>query len=357
MVLFQRKSSLPNLLWDVWCCISIIGIWPRFIEPNLLFTTSLELPIEHLPSQFDGFKILFFSDIHVSETTSQNFLSRVAQKIQKERPNLILIGGDFLTHAQPSGKSRLVHFLKSLSSSHGIFACLGNHDYEEYVTLGDDGLYTTKQKSSSSIVTGFKRLFSQKPIVQNRNETSRDRVLSAHKELKAVLEESGVILLENEFQDLFVDGAKLQIGATGDIMAGKCSPETLFSTWDINSPGIILSHNPDSWDLLKNYPGDLYLFGHTHGGQVNIPFMRKRLAPVMHSQMIRGLFTEQDPHLRQLYVSRGIGSTFPFRWFSPPELVAITLRQHASIPILSKLFKPAFLLTKSSLSAYTSSSI
>ncbi|KAM9975580.1 hypothetical protein ACTFIW_005453 [Dictyostelium discoideum] len=137
----------------------------------------------------------------------------------------------------------------------------------------------------------------------------------------------------------------------------KCSPETLFSNWDINSPGIILYHNPDSWDLIKNYPGDLYLFGDTHSGQVNIPFITKRLAPVMHSQMIRGLFTEQDPHLLQLYVSRGIGSTFLFLWFSPPELVAITLRQHASIPILSNLFKPAFFLTKSSGSAYTSSSI
>lgn len=328
----KNSSRFWNLIWDIWCVVSIVGIWPRFIEPRLLSTTKLTIQLPDLAQVFNNFKILFFSDIHISSITSKKFLAKVSKRIAQEKPNIILIGGDFLTHSSMDGKELLHKFLSSLQSSHenfhGVFACLGNHDYQEYVTLGKKGAFVIQNNTQSSIIAGFKRLFRSKkePLSQ---EASRHKPLLPIPELVLLLKNAGVTLLENERVVLTYQGRKLQLAGIGDIMAGQARPDIAFANWDPTTPGIVINHNPDAWPLLKPYPGNIYLFGHTHGGQVNLPWMWKKLTPLVNIKFKRGLFQEGSSNLieekKTLYVSRGIGSTFPFRWFSIPEIVSITL--------------------------------
>ena len=76
----KKNIKLADLAWDAWCIGSIIGIWPRFVEPNLLTITKLTLKIQNLPQALAGFKILHFSDIHMHPSVSDMFLNKLIKK-------------------------------------------------------------------------------------------------------------------------------------------------------------------------------------------------------------------------------------------------------------------------------------
>ena len=107
-------------------------------------------------------------------------------------------------------------------------------------------------------------------------------------------------------------------------MLGQCRPEKGFEGYQANYPGIILVHNPDGIKTLQDRPGELILSGHTHGGQVYLPWMWKRFTRLENPAVRRGLY-----HLdgKWIYVNRGIGSVMKFRWFAVPELLSVTLQR------------------------------
>jgi predicted MPP superfamily phosphohydrolase len=83
------KIIYLDLFWDIWCIASVVGIWPRFIEPNLLDTARLALPIHNLPVELKGFKIVHLSDLHYHIGISPSFLNRLQNKIKALQPDLI----------------------------------------------------------------------------------------------------------------------------------------------------------------------------------------------------------------------------------------------------------------------------
>jgi predicted MPP superfamily phosphohydrolase len=107
-------------------------------------------------------------------------------------------------------------------------------------------------------------------------------------------------------------------------MAGRCLPEIAFKNYDKQYPGIILAHNPDSSALLESYPGEVILSGHTHGCQINLPWMWKKFTKLENMSLRKGFFKVRD---KWLYVNRGVGAIMKFRWFSVPEILFLTLRK------------------------------
>ncbi|HXF28822.1 MAG TPA: metallophosphoesterase, partial [Chlamydiales bacterium] len=156
-------------LWDLWCVASIIGIWPRFIEPRLLFTTEKTLAIPTLAAELSGLKLLHISDLHYSSYTSRNFLERILARIQQLQPDLIVFTGDCITYAELEDEALLKEFLTQLSlvAPLGTYAVLGNHDYSDYVSLGDDGTYRLIQEHVPPLLKGLYRLISAKKTSQD----------------------------------------------------------------------------------------------------------------------------------------------------------------------------------------------
>ncbi len=330
----MQLSSLKNSpafierLWDVWCVASIIGIWPRFIEPRLLITSHREIPIGHLPRELEGLKITQISDLHFSKDTPQSFLDRISKKVQNLRSDLIVFTGDLLTYSVLEEPERLVAFLKTLQAPLGSYAIFGNHDYSEYVSLGKDGRFRRVESHIPVIMRGFSRLFSL-----DDKESEGAIVRSPVPELdglKELLKNGGIELLHNETVQLGKKKAQINVTGLGDYMTGQCQPQEAFKNYDYTLPGIVLSHNPDSYDMLEHYPGDLLLFGHTHGGQVNLPYIWKKVTPLKNKTFKSGLFHIDNRHL---YVNRGLGSTFPFRWFAPPEIAQLTLTRKGPVKV------------------------
>jgi len=329
-------KSFTERLWDAWCIVSIVGIWPRFIEPKLICTTHHTLPIPTLPKELDPFQLVQISDLHDSRYLSPQFLRRVASEIMAIKPDCIVFTGDLLSFATCTHKEYVVEFLSSLTAPFGCFAVLGNHDYTQYVSYGDDGASCVINDHTPVILRGLRRLVTRTKDTSLK-KSHIDVPLEGNKDAISLLQKSGFCLLHNATMQIGKGLSYINITGLGDLMAGQCLPHKAFTYVDPRFPTVVLSHNPDSYPFLAPYPGDLFLFGHTHGGQVNIPGIWSRITPLKCREFKSGLHAQSG---RFLYINRGLGQTFPFRWFAPPEITHFTLVK--SGPEIVRPFEPLF---------------
>lgn len=321
----MANKQWSDWLWDLWCIASVIGIWPRYIEPRFLITKRMTLSLSDFPHALDGLKILHFSDLHWDDQLSSRYLRKIIAQINSLTPDLILFTGDFLCRSKLENPEGLRIFLESLKARIGCYAVLGNHDYADFVTVNANGDYDVEEPSSNSTIKkGFKRLFCSS--VLTKNVTEKAHKVPMHAELIALLERSPFQLLNNACQLVAYNGHWINICGLEEYTLGRCLPSNAFATYHAGYPGIILSHNPDAIERLEHYPGNLILSGHTHGGQINLPWLWKRFTRLEHMELKSGL---KQIGKKLAYINRGISSIMKFRWFAPPELTLITLRGNA----------------------------
>jgi len=318
--LLKKQFYLSDLLWNCWCIASVIGIWPRFIEPNLITTTKLNLKIENLPKSLAGLKILQFSDIHLHPGMPDFFLNKLIKKIKFLAPDILVFTGDFLCYSQFRDKNRLKDFFSALSAPYGCYAIFGNHDYQKPVSINAKGEYDIIEDNASMITKGFSRIFSTTKLAQK--VTDRAKAIGIHQELVELIAGTPFEILDNKCNQISVKETFLNICGLGEYTLGKCLPEVAFKDYDRRYPGLVLAHNPDSVPLLMNFPGDMILCGHTHGGQINLPWLWKKFTLLENMQFKQGLF---HMNKKWVYVNRGVGSVMQFRWFAMPEIALITL--------------------------------
>lgn len=314
-----KKNTLDHI-WDVLCAVSVVGIWPRFIEPRLLFTTRKTVFIPNLPPGFEDLKVLHFSDLHVNKFLSTSFLARLKKKILNLSPDLILFSGDLLTYSLFCKEAMLTSFFKEIQPPLGIFAVLGNHDYSQYVSLDKHGQSVISPPPTHPVLQGLSRLFGRSSLKKQRLSTP----IPFHFELLAFYERNNIKVLHNETTQIGRRGSLLNITGLGDIMAGHLQPHDAFKKWDVRYPGIVFAHSPDCFTHIRNYPGDLFLFGHTHGGGIFLPFCWKRITPLRDKSLRSGLHIKEG---KTLFINRGLNATFPFRLFTPPQLACFTLKR------------------------------
>ena len=308
-----------------------MGIWPRFIETKLICTTALQLALSSLPNGLEGLKILQLSDLHFSKNMSDRFLKRIIRKTQKLSPDIIVLTGDLLCYGKLADPDRLKKFLNQFQAPYGCYAVLGNHDYAECISINSAGDYDTVKAPASLLARAFGRLFA-KGLVTGVT-TQRAQQTSTHSDLISLLAQTPFKLLHNTTEILAIKNTKLNICGLGEYSAGRCHPREAFQNYDKNYPGIVLLHNPDGAVHLRDYPGEIILSGHTHGGQVNLPWLWKKFTLMEDTRLKSGLINlvtaaqkVKGPAHKSIYVNRGIGSILPFRWFSPPEILLLTLR-------------------------------
>lgn len=311
----MARKSLGSYLWDLWCVVSVIGIWPRFIEPSLLDKKQMRLAFKGLSRPL---KLAFFSDLHWNPSQSKTLLRKLQQSVSNFDPDVILMGGDFICEGELWDEKGLEDYLKGFSAKLGKYAVLGNHDYDAPLSINEAGDYdvTSKGAPLGKILT---RLFKLARL--SGRVTDRAKKVSPHAALNVLLQSAGVSLLNN--RAIEVEG--LNLVGLGEYMADKADPKAAFKEYDPELAGVVMVHNPDFAPRLKNYPGKLILSGHTHGGQVNLPWIWRRLTAMEDFRFKSGERLLDD---KLVYTSRGVGSLLPFRWFAMPEVVFITLEPY-----------------------------
>lgn len=260
----------------------------------------IAIAINNLPSHLSGTKIVQLSDLHYDGIRlDPQTLDRAISLSNQVNPDLVLITGDFVTD-NPQPIDELAIHLQKLTSKHGVYGCLGNHDLIP--------------------------------------ATAKHTITAALNKIK-------LKILWNEIAYPLGEGVAL-VGLP-DFWSREFKPAPVLEQLPPDTPRIVLSHNPDSASILKQWRVDLQLSGHTHGGQIVIP----NYGPLV--SILPKIRRHVPKHLRnhlpyikdcarvtfnwkwsegwhqvgknQLYVNRGLGTYRPGRFNCPPEVTVITL--------------------------------
>ena len=275
-----------NFLWMAAGSAAGLAFYAGEIAPHELEIIYLTIRLPRLPDAFAGMKIVQISDLHFQEYTEAAFLEAIVGRVNEVGPDLVVLTGDFVSN-NPLPK----HFSINLGYQCAEilnriqcplrYAILGNHD----------------------------------AIVSSRAVTD-------------ALQTQGIPVLADSSVPIERDGRRIWLAGTKDALEQK--PD-LTATLPAGrrpdqEPVILLVHEPDYADRALGRKIDLMLSGHTHGGQIRIPFLPPLLLPGMGTKYVHGLFRLPDG--MQLYVNRGIGAVnLPFRFRCPPEITVITLAQ------------------------------
>lgn len=291
-----RKKSQPTmnrrtfLKRSGWAAISFLAacsvpFYSYFAEPRWVDTIQLELSFSKLPKAFDGIRILQFSDVHYGFYYDTVNLTKLIEKINALKPDMIMFTGDFFDQEVLPYVKECKDVMKQLDAAPlGNYAVLGNHDY----------------------YSGYKN--------------------SAH--VVEVCESGGFQVLRNESIKATYKGQSIQIAGIDDMFYGKPNINRTFQHADSNQFTIFLAHEPQFADYDIDFPIDLQLSGHTHGGQVRLPLFGAIITPPGGKKYVHGLHSIDHPSgNRLIYTNKGIGTShIPVRFLCRPELTVFTLR-------------------------------
>jgi uncharacterized protein len=253
------------------------------IEPRLLKINKHVIEHVDIPKSFDGFKIVQFSDTHLGFQYDLKQFKKMLSQISSLKPDIIFFTGDLMDAPnQYPFSEEIVPLLKNLHAPFGKYSIYGNHDHGGY---GSD-------------------------IYKNIMDLA---------DFKLLLNESDQIQLLN--------GSSIYVLGIDDAMLGKPNFEAASANIPADKYKILLSHAPDLADRAVDFGIQLQLSGHSHGGQIQIPFVGALITPPFAKKYREGFYDIKVTETQlTLYVNRGIGTTrLPFRFLSKPEISLFTL--------------------------------
>jgi predicted MPP superfamily phosphohydrolase len=243
------------------------------------------IAITNLPAPFHGYRIVQLSDIHLDEYTEPFFLERLVHQVNALAPDLVLLTGDFITHGS----------LTFIAGGHAVRRCAE--------------ILTTLTAPLRYAILGNHDVAFNGPLVIE--------ALTSH----------GTPVLVNQYLPIERNGARLWLCGVDD--PGTSHPDLdLTLPTNPDGPVILMAHEPDFADHVIAHPRgplvDLMLAGHSHGGQIRLPFLGPLILPPMGEKYPEGHYRFNR---MQLYVNRGIGTVgLPFRLNCPPEITVVTLQ-------------------------------
>lgn len=278
-------ALIPALGVMGWFVFGFIEGWKRLELKHITFTSP------DLPPYFDGYRLVQITDFHLGSFPPGNdFVQKVVDATNNEEPDMILFTGD-LVNNQASEVEPYLDTLGQLHASDGIYSIWGNHDYCEYGNNHSIGAL----KRNRRMLYGYQESLGWHQLMNDHHVVSHGMASIA------------VIGVENPGQPPFTNRSNLKKAMKG------LNPD-MFK--------ILLSHDPHHWRReVVGKKIQLTLAGHTHAGQLKIG----KWTPA------RMAFKEWGGAYRigeqMLYVSSGIGGSFPFRLGAWPELTVITLKR------------------------------
>lgn len=278
-------ALIPALGVMGWFAFGFIEGWKRLELKHITFTSP------DLPPYFDGYRLVQITDFHLGSFPPGNdFVQKVVDATNNEEPDMILFTGD-LVNNQASEVEPYLDTLGQLHAQDGIYSIWGNHDYCEYGNNHSIGAL----KRNRRMLYGYQESLGWHQLMNEHHVVSHGMASIA------------VIGVENPGQPPFTNRSNLKKAMKG------LNPD-MFK--------ILLSHDPHHWRReVVGKKIQLTLAGHTHAGQLKIG----KWTPA------RMAFKEWGGAYRigeqMLYVSSGIGGSFPFRLGAWPELTVITLKR------------------------------
>jgi predicted MPP superfamily phosphohydrolase len=276
-----RSKAVSRLLVGMFAILVSAGLWGFGIEPASLHNATYRLALPHWPSACAGLRVAVLADLHTgSPFNGLDKLDEIIALTRKARPDLVLVPGDLVIDSVKGGRfvppREIAARLARLRAPLGTHAVLGNHDWWN----------------------------------------------GANKVRKA-LTGAGIPVLDDRAVPLAKGDCRFWLAGFGDLWEGRPDVRRALQAVPAGSPVLAFTHNPD---LFPAVPANVALTvaGHTHGGQVRIPFYGPVITPSRHGKRYaQGHIVERGRHL---FVSPGLGtSILPVRFLVPPEISVLHL--------------------------------
>lgn len=274
-MLLSRRAAIKGLLATTIGGLTGAGAYGVAYERHQIGVTHATLPVSGLPPALDGLRIGLLTDVHHSLYVPADDVTSAVQLAMAQRPDLIVLGGDYVTFGDRAFVGPVAELLAPLRAPHGVFAILGNHD--------DD-----RDMPAALMSHHIQVLKDARTRVEIRGEP---------------LELAGVRFWTRRPADV----ARVLRKATDTVVLLAHDPRRLTEAAALNVPAV--------------------LSGHTHGGQVVLPgvgAVARRRFPIL-----AGLGSKENT---SIFVSRGIGTVYvPVRINCPPEVAIVTLKRRSQI--------------------------
>ena len=272
----KKKQKRMKKMLIVLIIIFVLGIvYARFIEPNMLFVNEKKIVSSTIETNFNGLKIVHFSDLHFGSTVHEKQLVKYIKKINELKPDIVVFTGDLIEakhEITAKEKELLIDNLKNIEAKYGKYAILGNHDYE-------------------------------------------------NEHFNKIIYDSDFILLNNSYDVIYsYNNEAIGIYGIDDLTYGSPNMEKYREKEFADTKyKVILVHEPDYIDkFIDNYKSDLILAGHSHNQQVRIPYVKGFWLPKGSKNYYEPYYNINDT---PVYISNGLGtSLLNLRFLSPPSI-------------------------------------
>jgi uncharacterized protein len=265
--------------------VSAIAADGVLFEPMRPSIVRKEIILKRWPARLDGFNIALLSDFHYDPIFSIHPIQSAVELVNRVRPDLVLLTGDFVTSPPFGNRSRgladaepCAQLLQKLQAALGLWAVMGNHDAAA-------GAY----------------------------------------QVTAALRAAGVSVLSNAAAPIEHNGRRFWLAGVADVLQSSADLHSALHTVPSDEAVILMAHEPDYADYVARYPVDLQLSGHSHGGQIRLPLVPPLYLPPLGTKYYSGLYNIRE---LTLYTNVGLGTiNVPVRLNCPPEVTLITVRR------------------------------
>lgn len=259
--------------------IGIFLISTRYIGTEGLITKEYKIETKDIPSTFDGLKIVHFSDLHYLRVTNKEKLKQIVEEINLINPDIVFFTGDLIDkdfNLNDQEETELIELLSNINSKYGKYSIIGNHDHIKEIN-----------------------------------------------DIENIYNNSNFNLLQNNYDIIYSpNNDKIFIGGLDTYSYDKADIDKTMQYFNENDDityKIILLHEPDYTDtILNKYDINLILSGHSHNGQINIPYIKKLFLPYGSKKYYKNHYHINNT---DLYISSGIGlSRLNMRLFNKPSI-------------------------------------
>lgn len=303
----MRAKSFSRWLFGAGVAAALLLlIWSALIEPRLIVEEKYEVEIPDLPVGWEGKCVGLIADPQVGLSLSNtDTVRQIVRRLIRRKPAAVFIAGDFIYEPLPDEPfdarkmrsdvnddiDQVLTLFRPLTEAHiPTYAVLGNHDVES------------------------------EPLARSRPKLLRE-----------ALERAGIRVLNDESVRLRSERGDLWLVGLSSEKSRRAQRQHAIAQVPEGAARLVLLHNPERFGELPPRSAPLAMAGHTHGGQVKMPFLfLRRVLGRVHAKprAIRGWLSGYGAPGNRLYVNRGIGfSRLPLRFNSPPEITFFTLRR------------------------------
>ncbi|WP_017293532.1 metallophosphoesterase [Geminocystis herdmanii] len=300
--------------------LSVLGFFLYIyqIEPQWIKVKNIELSLPNLDSEFIGWKIVQISDIHINEWMTQKRLNKIVKLVNQQSPDIVVLTGDFFsqntTELQRLDGTSLSYRKKRASS---LFQRLMNK-IGISTPQSPAHSYTIDQEILTKSLINLKPNYKSFSVLGNHDYATEVTLV------EKALEDSHIINLKNDFYTFEKNNAILNIAGVDCFTYRKNNIKKILKNLPEKGVNILLVHEPDYAQYSAKFDRfQLQLSGHSHGGQIRIPFMGAPFLPPNGRTYPQGLYQVQN---MIQYTNRGVGMAYPYiRFNCRPEITVFTL--------------------------------